>query len=179
MDSSGHAGTYDTMDPSANNRRDRRAPSVAATRNRWSPVIAGKVRSRVRTQRHTVAGQNGAEALKHELVALFQYIRRVRQEIAAILRPADGDHQFDGMADQLDAIVGATEEATDTIMEAMENNDEILARLREGITDADHLACLDRIGANGAAAKFLSRARLAVVRSPPRFQFFQERRTER
>ncbi len=105
----------------------------------------------MQTQRDTVAGQSGAEALKHELVGLFQYIRRVRQEIAAIYRPADDDNQFDSMADQLDAIVGATEEATNTIMEAMENNDEILAGLREGITDADHLACLDRIGANGAA----------------------------
>ena len=55
------------------------------------------------------------------------------------------------MADQLDAIVGPTKEATNTIMEAMENNDEILTRLREGITDADHLAGLDRIAANGAA----------------------------
>ncbi len=132
----------------------------------------------MQTQRDTVAGQTNAEALKHELVGLFQYIRRVRQEIAAVLRPADGDHRFDSMADQLDAIVGATEEATNTIMEAMENNDEILTRLREGITDADHLAGLDRIAANGAAAKLLSRARLAVVRSPPRFQSFEQRRTE-
>ncbi len=68
----------------------------------------------MQTQRDTVARQNDAEAFKHELVGLFQYIRRVRQEIAA----------------------------------------------------------------NGAAAKFLSRARLAVVTSPPRFQSLQERRTE-
>ncbi len=105
----------------------------------------------MQTQRDIVAGQNDAEALKHGLVGLFHYVRRVRQEIAAIYRPADDDNQFDSMADQLDAIVGATEEATNTIMEAMENNDEILARLREGITDTDHLACLDRIAANGAA----------------------------
>ncbi len=105
----------------------------------------------MQTQRDTVARQNNAEALKHELGGLFQYIRRVRQEIAAVYRPDDGDYQFDSMADQLDAIVGATEEATNTIMEAMENNDEILTSLREGITDADHLAGLDRIAANGAA----------------------------
>lgn len=112
---------------------------------------------RLQTQRHTVAPQSDAEApqsdaeaLKHELVGLFHYIRRVRQEIAAIYRPANDDHQFDSMADQLDAIVGATEEATNTIMEAIENNIEILAKLREGITDPDHLACLDRIAANGA-----------------------------
>ncbi len=105
----------------------------------------------MQTQRDTVAGRNEAEALKHELVGLFHYIRRVRQEIAAIYRPADDANQFDSMADQLDAIVGTTEEATNTIIENMENNDQILARLREGITDADHLADLDRIAANGAA----------------------------
>ena len=105
----------------------------------------------MQTQRDTIVNQDDAEALKQELVGLFQYIRRVRQEIAAIYRPADGDNQFDSMADQLDAIVGATEEATNTIMEAMEKNDEMLAKLREGITDADHLACLDSIAANGAA----------------------------
>ncbi len=75
---------------------------------------------RLQTQRYTIANQNEAEALKHELIGLFHYIRRVRQEIAAIYRPADDDNHFDSMADQLDAIVGATEEATDTIMEAME-----------------------------------------------------------
>lgn len=105
----------------------------------------------MQTERDTVADQGDTEVLKRELVGLFQYLRRVRQEIAAIYRPADGDNQFDSMADQLDAIVGATEEATDTIMEAMENNDEILARLRDGITDPGHRACLDRIAANGAA----------------------------
>ncbi len=105
----------------------------------------------MQTQRDTVAGQTDAEALKRELVGLFHYIRRVRREIAAIYRPADGDHQFDGMADQLDAIVGSTEEATNTIMEAMEHNDELLARLREEITDPNLLACLDKIAENGVA----------------------------
>ncbi len=105
----------------------------------------------MQTQRHGVAGQTEAEALKRELVGLFQYLQRVRQEIAAIHRPADGDHQFDSMADQLDAIVGATEEATNTIMEAMEHNDELVARLRKEITDPNLLACLDKIAENGMA----------------------------
>ena len=117
---------------SANNRHDRQAPSVAATRNRWFSCDCRKGGLRLQTQRDTIVNQDDAEALKQELVGLFQYIRRVRQEIAAIYRPADGDNQFDSMADQLDAIVGATEEATNTIMEAMEKKDEMLAKLREG-----------------------------------------------
>ncbi len=105
----------------------------------------------MQTQRDTVARARDGEALKRELVGLFFYIRRVRQEIAAIYRPANGDHPFDSMGDQLDAIVGATEEATNTIIEAMEYNAELLAKLREKITDPDLLACLDRIGENGVA----------------------------
>ena len=62
----------------------------------------------MQTQRDTVAGQSDAEALKHELVGLFQYIRRVRQEIAAIYRPDDDDSQFDVMAHQHDAVSGTT-----------------------------------------------------------------------
>jgi chemotaxis protein CheZ len=49
------------------------------------------------------------------------------------------------MGDQLDAIVQATEKATNTIMNAMEQNDDAVAKLREGITDPDQLALLDKI----------------------------------
>ena len=90
------------------------------------------------------------KVLKQEILGLFKYLKRVRQEIAAINRPADGDLHFDSMGDQLDAIVKATEEATDTIMTCMEKNDDIVAELRGGITDAAQLALLDKISANGA-----------------------------
>ena len=91
-----------------------------------------------------------ADVLKKELYGLFKYLQRVRQEIAAINKPADEDLHFDSMSDQLDAIVQATEEATNTIMECMEKNDDIVTKLREGITDAGQLALLDQISANGA-----------------------------
>jgi chemotaxis protein CheZ len=53
------------------------------------------------------------------------------------------------MGDQLDAIVKATEEATHTIMEAMERNDEAVGKLRDKITDPDQTALLDQIIENG------------------------------
>ena len=74
----------------------------------------------------------------------------MREEIAAINRPADKSLHFDSMADQLDAIVQATEEATNTIMGCMEKNDDVVTKLRETITDSDQLALLDQINANGA-----------------------------
>jgi len=64
--------------------------------------------------------QSDPDVLKKELYGLFKYLQRVREEIAATNRPADEELHFDNMSDQLDAIVKATEEATDTIMECLE-----------------------------------------------------------
>jgi chemotaxis protein CheZ len=86
--------------------------------------------------------------LKRELSGLFQYIQRVRQEIAAMRRPSDSDFEFDRMADQLDAIVEATEEATNTIMATVEKNEEIMAQLREKVSDPDVAGLIDDVSAN-------------------------------
>lgn len=64
--------------------------------------------------------------LLNELDALARYIQRVRKEIAAIDRPADETHGFNTMGEQMDAVVKATEQATDTIMAAMENNETVI-----------------------------------------------------
>lgn len=87
--------------------------------------------------------------LKSELQGLFQYVQRVRMEIAAIDRPADKEHAFESMGEQLDAIVNATEAATNTIMSSMEKNEDVLDELRKVITDPDQLAMLDQIATNG------------------------------
>lgn len=89
------------------------------------------------------------DRLKQEFDALWRYIQRVRQEIAAIDRPTDEDHHFDSTGDQLDAIVEATEEATNTIMECMESNEDAIGKLRKQISDPDQVALLDQIAANG------------------------------
>lgn len=87
--------------------------------------------------------------LKQELDGLSRYILRVRQEVATIDRPGDHINDFESMGDQMVAVVKATESATNTIMEAMESNGEAIAELREKIDDADQLALLDKIVANG------------------------------
>jgi chemotaxis protein CheZ len=76
-----------------------------------------------------------AAVLKSELVGLFQYVNRVRDEIAAMHRPADDEHHLPSMSDQLDAIVGATEEATNIIMESVEQATDLLASIRNDLTD--------------------------------------------
>ena len=91
------------------------------------------------------------DRLRQELDGLMRYIQRVRQEIAAIDRPTDGDDRFESMGEQLEAVVAATGAATNTIMEAMESNEQLLDALRETITDPAQIAALDRLTANGNA----------------------------
>ncbi len=74
------------------------------------------------------------ETLKSELIGLFHYVSRVREEIAAIHHPADEEHQINSMGEQLDAIVTATEKATNTIMESVEEATDLLDSIRDGLT---------------------------------------------
>lgn len=75
-----------------------------------------------------VAGSD--DRLKSEIVSLVQYVRRFREEIAPMV-PHDGKQtRFDSMADQLDAIVSATETATHSILERAEGIEEIAEDLR-------------------------------------------------
>ncbi len=90
------------------------------------------------------------EFLKAEFLGLFQYIQRVKEEIAAISHPADEEHHFDSMAEQLSAITKATEKATDNIMERVEGNNEVVESLRILLKDDEKgLKLLDQINTNG------------------------------
>lgn len=94
--------------------------------------------------------QHDYESLRRELTGLFNYMSRVRQEIAAISRPADEEYQFGSMAEQLDAIVRATESASNRIMASVELNDELLSQLRNALTDPKQRALIDKILENSA-----------------------------
>lgn len=83
--------------------------------------------------------------LTKEFQGLFRYVERVRKEIAGMYNPTDEDHKIETMGEQLDAIVKATEEASNTIMSAMEQNDDAVTKLRAVLTDAGQLALLDQI----------------------------------
>jgi len=86
--------------------------------------------------------------LRSELAALFQYMQRVRTEIAAIHKPADEEHNFEKMSDQLDAIVAATENATSNIMATVETNEGLLQQLKDGLDDSAKLELIDQVSAN-------------------------------
>lgn len=70
--------------------------------------------------------------LKAEIVSLVQYVRRFREEIAQMVASENAEQgtRFESMADQLDAIVGATENATNVILEKTETIDETIEEIR-------------------------------------------------
>ena len=98
-----------------------------------------------------MTSENEIKLLKTELMGLFQYIQRVRQEIAALHKPADQEHGFGSISEQLDAIVKATSDATNTIMGAMEENEQIVGEVKKGLADKALAAKLDKITDNAAA----------------------------
>lgn len=79
--------------------------------------------------------------LRHELVSLYQYIERFRQEIAQMVARDDDGDRFQTMGQQLDAIVAATETATHAILENMEAIDQMVEDIRAA-DDADARAAL-------------------------------------
>jgi chemotaxis protein CheZ len=67
--------------------------------------------------------------LKKELVGLFGHLQKIRKELAALSPPGAPDH-FGTMSEQLDAIVDATESATNSIMESVEGIDSLMNEAR-------------------------------------------------
>jgi chemotaxis protein CheZ len=74
--------------------------------------------------------------LKRELVGLFGHMQRIRKELAA-LSPPGAENHFGSMSEQLDAIVAATESATNTIMEVGEGIDEAMNQARALSSDPE------------------------------------------
>jgi chemotaxis protein CheZ len=86
-------------------------------------VQVDKIGEVVRAMLDTMAGDISAGDLRlyRELESLAQYIHAAKEEIAA-LRPGEIKNEFIASAtDELDAIVGATEAATNEIMDAAES----------------------------------------------------------
>lgn len=92
-----------------------------------------------------MADASEPDRLRREVTGLFQYLNRVRAEIAQINQPGADSSHFTSMAEQLDAIVAATEKATNTIMEVMELNSNLLGQLRGKLQDPEQTAIVDKV----------------------------------
>lgn len=85
------------------------------------------------------------DELSRQIVQLYEYMERIKSEIATVKHPnAPVDH-FNKVADQLNAIVGATEDATNTIMEATEATSNIAESLKDRIRIGEVTDDLDKI----------------------------------
>ncbi len=60
------------------------------------------------------------QKLATEIFNLFQYLGRLREEIASIARQPESETAFEGVSDQLDAIITSTAEATHRVLENIE-----------------------------------------------------------
>lgn len=110
-------------------RLDRRIADIRALQGDSVPVA--EVGAVVQSLLESLTGDLTAEDLRlyHEVEKLGRYIRAAKAEIAA-LNPADIREEFlPTAADELDAIVQATEKATGEIMDATELVEEVMAGL--------------------------------------------------
>lgn len=117
--------------------------------------------------------------LKSELFGLFNYVRRIRGEIAAIKAPETDSDYFVDMADQLDAIVGGTERATDEIMENAETIDSVVQEVLDKIEDPNARAKLaglsDNVSAIFEACSFQDITGQRVTKVVKSVKFIEER----
>lgn len=94
-----------------------------------------------------------SQRLAENLEALFSYVQRVRFEIAALSNSGDGEDKFATMGEQLDGVVEATKDASDSIMEAVEKNNEAVVTLKKSLEDPELIGLLETIE-NGNNAVF-------------------------
>jgi len=117
--------------------RDLELRLDAIRREHGDTVQVSKIGEVVRAMLDTMAGDIGAGDLRlyRELESLSQYIHAAKEEIAA-LRPGEIKNEFIASAtDELDAIVGATEAATNEIMDAAESLGSLNAVLEQDVAE--------------------------------------------
>ncbi len=111
-----------------------------------TPLSPDDISSIVRQVMETLSGDVTASDLKFyaELEDLAGYIRRAKQEIAAI-KPKDiSDSHIPKATDELDAVVGATEEATNKIMDVCDQISAIAGNCSPEISE-QLVGCTTRI----------------------------------
>jgi chemotaxis protein CheZ len=83
--------------------------------------------------------------LRSEILNLFQYIQRMRKEIAQMSVRDDDRTHFETASEHLDAIVTHTEDATNGILEQLEGIDALVEEIRESVGEEHVSELCDRI----------------------------------
>ena len=89
------------------------------------------------------------EKLRSEILNVFKYIQKMREEIAQVHVRMDERTHFESASEHLDEIVAATEKATDSILENLEEIESVAVQIREG---GDASALCDQINEKTMAA---------------------------
>src|SRR5689334_3527501 len=107
--------------------RLKAAPSQPAA----PPMDRAQIAEIVQSVVVTLSGDITREdlSLHHELESLAKYIESARAEIAALRPDEINDRHLPSATDELDAIVGATEEATGIILDSMEKIEAVVSTL--------------------------------------------------
>jgi chemotaxis protein CheZ len=92
------------------------------------------------------AGAPDSLSLLNELSHLRRSIDQTKAELAALRRKRPPTAGFDAATNELDAVVSATETATDTILASAERIEENVRRLRGEIVNDDAVTALEDIG---------------------------------
>ena len=119
------------------------------------------------------------DVLKAEVEQLFASMQNFRLELAAA-RPADADEdRFETMAEQLAAIVQATEDATNTILLSAEGISDLIAAHREAVASSGDAAWLgeldDKINAMFEACAFQDITGQRITKVLGALKFIEER----
>lgn len=114
-----------------------RSPGVLSTASDLSPGAPPPVDD---------ARQAEMLELMHEVQALEKAIAQTRQEIAALRQLGKPPATLSTATDELDAVVQATEGATECILNASERIDELVGRLRIQAADSEERTLIEEIG---------------------------------
>jgi chemotaxis protein CheZ len=79
-----------------------------------------------------------AMQIKNELESMYEAINRTKREIATLHVSGCNGHELSRVTDELDAVVGGTEQATDTILQAAEIIDDRANSLTAALTGPNH-----------------------------------------
>lgn len=99
---------------------------------------------------HLIAGDHGPAVpdvgmLRRELQELRDYIERTKLEVAALKHPKAHEDRLVAATGELDAIVGATEQATNSILQRAEEIESLAERLRDTVKEPQAAEIADQI----------------------------------
>lgn len=83
------------------------------------------------------------EALKNEVIKLFEAVQDIKVELAAIKHPHSKMNHFSSVADQLNEIAHETEKASNAIMQSAESLTDIGDKLKGSIESDDALQAFE------------------------------------